>query len=204
MTVRVTRLAGLAVAATLLTVPALAQKRITEAEAMAAMRAADERCRQTASPDERAKIWKSLVKELRGRKIEVTDAPVSGFVSWLKWVPQAPDEGLCAPAPGEDSKFSRQAVVDSRYEMFELAPDQLNSEAHDRARRGSLGVTVVTTSDGQAFEWVLVIPPWAAREAGGPGASLKRGQRVAFECHPVLVSTTGMLCKVAGIDTRAR
>ena len=202
MTVRVTRLAGLAVAATLLTVPALAQKRITEAEAMAAMRAADERCRQTASPDERAKIWKSLVKELRGRKIEVNDAPVTGFVSWLKWVPQAPDEGLCAPAPGQASKFSRQAVIDSTYEMFDLAPDQVASDAHHLARRNSVGITVVRTAEGEAFEWVLVVPPWAAREAGGPGASIRRGQQVAFECHPVLVSTTGMLCKVAGIDTR--
>lgn len=202
MTLRVTRLAGLAVAVACVTTPAEAQKRITEAEAMAAMEAADAKCGEATSADERAKIWKSLVKELRGRRIDVKDAPVTGFVSWLKWVAPTPDEGRCAPSPGKAGKFSRQAAIDSQYEMFDLAPDQVASDAHHLARRNSVGLTAARAVDGRGFEWVLVVPPWAAREAGGPGASIQRGQRVAFECHPVLVSTTGMLCKVTGVDTR--
>jgi hypothetical protein len=204
MTRRVARLAALVAAAALVATPALAEKRITAAEAMAAMKAADEKCQHATSPDERSRIWKALVKELQKGKIDVTDAPVTGFVSWLKWVAPTPDEGSCAPAPGKASRFSQQAAIDSQYEMFDLTSEQIASDAHDRARRNSLGITVTQALDGKAFEWVLVLPPWASREAGGAGASMQRGQRVAFECFPVLVSTTGMLCKVAGVDSRTR
>jgi hypothetical protein len=205
MSMRAARVVGLVVAAALfVTPPARAEKRITEAEALAAIRAADERCRQSASSEERSKIWKALVKELRGRKIDVTDAPVSGFVSWLKWVAPTPDEGHCAPVPGKASTFSQQAAIDSQYEMFDLAPEQVASDAHHLAKRNSVGITISRRAEGQVFDWVLVLPPWAAREVGGAGASMQRGQRVAFECYPVLVSTTSMLCKVAGVDTRAR
>jgi len=104
--------------------PVRAQKRISEADAMALMRAAEAKCQQAISSDERSKIRKALVKELRGR--------------------------------GEGVRVG--------------------------ARRASVGFP----------------------RGRGPGASIRRGQRLAFECHPVLVSTTGMLCKVAGIDTRAQ